>query len=577
MATLLQNANNNRIPLRPSQIESGKLAEAIYRNNTTYRKQLEAEIQKIEDDTMKTQRNLEMNQIAFRNQVRQKHEQWMKQQEKTYEKMFHYVYKTENNNINSPKKVNIAGSGKNAQVVGRRNPSTGFYHSELDDDEDDRAYNLLDDVDDDNYDDDIDNISIEEINNDGHNKKPLLLLVDDKYNRKQDSNKRNKLNQEQRHVRINNVPVIRDTKKTSKKLSSSLFNEKISILPLQNANKLSFDATSKRSDVFENNRLFNPVQSYQNFKSNINQKSLTNQLDYLNGKNEVLKLPSSSTSSRTPIKIVANINTIDARKYNPNTGTSFDVKSNSLNTIVSASKLTSNNINNNQPPTPQIISRTNSNILKQQYDNLSANSIMTIVPSSLSNNKSPYVYKQETMPSMLTKAIGGVPNTPSDIDFYKKSAFVSSTSSSFNKLPAHLKEFKISVLRSNNNSNASHYSKPSYNEFRFKVDSEISLNENKDSFLKSYELIDANSKQFKTKTKKQAKDELINKLPSAAINKQKFDSRVQSTFLKKSSLELQRQQQLQLDQQFNEQQKALKSQVLNDERFLNLVQSLGSL
>ena len=69
-------------------LQSGKLADAIYRNNTTFRKQLETELQKLETDTIKAQRNLELTQIAFRNKIRNQKEKWLKQQEKSFTKMY---------------------------------------------------------------------------------------------------------------------------------------------------------------------------------------------------------------------------------------------------------------------------------------------------------------------------------------------------------------------------------------------------------------------------------------------------------------------------------------------------------
>jgi hypothetical protein len=142
------------------KIQSGKLADAIYRNNTTYRKQLETELQKLEIDTLKAQRNLELTQIAFRNKLRNQKQEWARQQEKNFTKMYHYVY---------TKKDEIV-SGDNRGSNKSRNHSLKVNNrTEMDD---------FDELLSDNNDFDI--------LNDEESKKPILVLMKSSPHKKQE-------------------------------------------------------------------------------------------------------------------------------------------------------------------------------------------------------------------------------------------------------------------------------------------------------------------------------------------------------------------------------------------------------
>jgi hypothetical protein len=159
MATLKPNSGRSQDQKNYQRIESGKLADAIYRNNTTFRKQLEAELQRLEYDTVKTQRNLDHTQLAFRNKLRAKQQQWLKQQEKTFNKMYHYVYTKKNDddnfmtNSNNISKANVTKSSKN-------------YHYDIEDYDEDDDYN---------YDEDDDEFIIED--DEPVHKKPVLVLM----------------------------------------------------------------------------------------------------------------------------------------------------------------------------------------------------------------------------------------------------------------------------------------------------------------------------------------------------------------------------------------------------------------
>lgn len=73
--------------------EKGKLADAIYRNSTTFKKCLEKQLIKIDIDTQRMRRSLETNEHAFRNHLSLRHKQWLKEVEKSQCKMENYVYK----------------------------------------------------------------------------------------------------------------------------------------------------------------------------------------------------------------------------------------------------------------------------------------------------------------------------------------------------------------------------------------------------------------------------------------------------------------------------------------------------
>jgi len=73
--------------------EKGKLADAIYRNSTTFKKCLEKQLTKIDIDTYRMRRSLETNEHAFRNQLSIKHKHWLRELEKSQYKMYNYVYK----------------------------------------------------------------------------------------------------------------------------------------------------------------------------------------------------------------------------------------------------------------------------------------------------------------------------------------------------------------------------------------------------------------------------------------------------------------------------------------------------
>jgi hypothetical protein len=143
------------------KIQSGKLADAIYRNNTTYRKQLETELQKLEIDTLKAQRNLELTQIAFRNKLRNQRQEWARQQEKNFTKMYHYVY---------TKKDEIESSDNRGSYKSRNHSLKVNNRTEMDDFDE-----LLSDDD-----DDFDVINGED------NKKPILVLMKSSLHKKQE-------------------------------------------------------------------------------------------------------------------------------------------------------------------------------------------------------------------------------------------------------------------------------------------------------------------------------------------------------------------------------------------------------
>jgi hypothetical protein len=96
---------NTLLEKQNSRKDSCKLADAIYRNNTTFKKHLEDQIKRLENDTMKLAKNMETNVATFQIQLREKHKEWLREQEKQSFKMYHYVYKYRNSNANKAQKA----------------------------------------------------------------------------------------------------------------------------------------------------------------------------------------------------------------------------------------------------------------------------------------------------------------------------------------------------------------------------------------------------------------------------------------------------------------------------------------
>ena len=434
-------------------LQSGKLADAIYRNNTTFRKQLETELQKLETDTIKAQRNLELTQIAFRNKIRNQKEKWLKQQEKSFTKMYHYVYAKKNADEEEQQRLSARKIFKQRNQLGKIN-----HKPEFDD------YDAF-------YDDD-DEFCMDDYYNEEH-KKPILVLMNN-------SIKSAKLQaKEQLQESENNNSKLR-TEKTLLKLSN---NENLYLKGTPNTVNVSSKPTSYSQ---LNSRLKD---------NNSSLKALSNN-----------SLASVKTSNEQPIVI----------------SDSISFKSNSIN-----------------------------------------NPSISKIPQKVSNNTTSSLSFQPSLTKKLSVSrLEGHNKLPIDFDNESKN-FVSS-SPSLNKFPGFSKE---AVRYSNNNSINNFYTNSNKS---FSVNFENIIN----STVRSFESIEQKSIKCPpavsvNKTQLKKANEVQFRLSSSLINKQKFEERLKP-YLKASS-ELQKMEVVQQGEQ-----QVLKSNVLNDERFTNLISTLGT-
>lgn len=440
------------------KMQSGKLADAIYRNNTTFRKQLETELQKLEIDTIKAQRNLELTQIAFRNKIRSQKQEWHHQQEKNFKKMYHYVY-TKKDEIDNEVNLSARKSARKTNINLRATNDSKF---------------IIKDYDEFISDEDDEHVMIE--GNYEINKKPILVLMKTK-------------------TETQPQPQI--------ETSSS-----------------------------------QPVQKTEDSNLNLEKEKPAIKLSH---SNTVINVSSKPTNYSQLIK-TANNRLIESNN---------SLKFSSINTFFVPVKASNLQINIQDSPMFQSNSTNSLKVQKQQIQQKFSQSSLSF--NTNTNKKEPHIITQIS---------------PLGLQFNKLDKVGPKTSSpALTKLAGLVKDLKVEGIRTDSNINSKH--------FQVKI-------ENKDTVLKNNELIDIKLYKSPTillgnriqplKIAHNNINEVEMKPLSTVINKQKFENRLKP-FLK-TNIEIQKQQVQHMQAQHE---RKLKTQVLDDERFTNLVSSLGTL